>query len=148
MSEIVLDASVLLKWFHTDGEPNVKQASKLRADFEAGRLSILVPSLLWLEVMNVAARRLKWSATQLERLAERLVGLGFLVVEPELVRVARWAAEGLTAYDAAYVALAEQSGSQLITDDAGLADQASKFALALAEWPGPDEDGGDEVKNN
>ena len=133
MSEVVLDASVLLKWFHTEGEPNVEQANRVRARFEAGEFSVLVPSLLWLEVLNVAARRLGWGQEQLEQLAARLAGLGFVVLEPELGHVARWAAQGLTAYDAAYVAIAEQTGAALITDDAALVRQAPDHTVALAE---------------
>lgn len=131
MTDIVLDASVLLKWFHTEDEPRVEEAKRLETRFEAGELSVLVPALLWLEVLNVAARRLRWTREQLERLAARLGAIGFLVVEPELARVARWAAEGLTAYDAAYLAVAEQTGAQLITDDAELSRRAPVLAVAL-----------------
>ena len=132
MSELVLDASVLLKWFHTEGEPHVEQARRLRAGFEAGEFTILASSLLWLEVLNVAARRLRWAREQLEQLAARLEGLGVVMVEPELAHVARWATAGLTAYDAAYVAIAEQSGTELVTDDAELVRLAPKLAVALA----------------
>ena len=132
MSDVVLDASVLLKWFHTKEESRVEEAKRLQARFEAGELHVLVPSLLWLELLNVAARRLRWSREQLEALAERLGALGFAVVEPELERVARWAAQGLTAYDAAYLAVAEQTGAQLITDDAELVRVAPELTAALA----------------
>lgn len=132
MSELVLDASVLLKWFHSDGEADVEQATRLRSAFEAGQLKVLVPSLVWLELLNVAARRLGWPLEPLERLANQLQGFGFTVVEPELVRVARWAAAGMTAYDAAYVAVAEQSGAQLITADAKIVRLAPEVATVLA----------------
>ena len=132
MSDVVLDASVLLKWFHTDGEADVEQATRLRSAFEAGQLNVLVPSLVWLELLNVAARRFRWSMDPLERLANQLQGFGFTVIEPDLGRVARWAAVGMTAYDAAYVAVAEQSGAQLITADAELVRLAPGVATALA----------------
>lgn len=132
MSDVVLDASVLLKWFHTDGEADVEQATRLRSAFEAGQLNVLVPSLVWLELLNVAARRFRWSLDPLERLANQLQGFGFTVIEPDLGRVARWAAVGMTAYDAAYVAVAEQSGAQLITADAELVRLAPGVATALA----------------
>lgn len=132
MSDVVLDASVLLKWFHTQEEPRVEEAKGLKSRFESGELNVLVPSLLWLEVLNVAAR-LRWTGKQLERLAARLGALGFVVVEPDLVRVARWAAAGLTAYDAAYLAVAEQTGAQLITDDEEIIREAPELAVALTE---------------
>lgn len=144
MSDVVLDASVLLKWFHTQGEPNVEQATKLRARFEAGEVTVVVPSLIWLEVLNVAARRLSWPQDRLRQFATRLAALRFTVVEPELPRVAGWAGRGLTAYDAAYVAIAEQTGAQLITDDAELVRQAPGLAVALAEKAGGGDGAGSE----
>lgn len=43
-----------------------------------------------------------------------------MTLEPELAGIARWAGVGLTAYDAASVALAEETGVQLVTDDTGI----------------------------
>ena len=133
MTEAVLDASIVLKWFHSEGEKNVEAARRLRKRFEAGELRVLAPPLLWLEVLNVAARRWRWTEDQLERLATSLPELGFELFEPELSGVARWAAHGLTAYDAAYVAVAEDVGVELITDDAEIVGVASGLAAALAD---------------
>ena len=58
--------------------------------------------------------------------------LGFEMLEPDLARIARWAGAGLTAYDATYVALAEEAGVQLVTDDAGILDVAPDLATAPA----------------
>jgi predicted nucleic acid-binding protein len=132
VTEAVLDASVVLKWFHSEGEKNLEAARRLRKRFEAGELRVLAPPLLWLEVLNVAARRWRWTQDQLEQLATSLPELGFEVLEPELPDVARWTACGLTAYDAAYVALAERTGVELITDDAEVVRLAPGQAVALA----------------
>jgi predicted nucleic acid-binding protein len=115
---VVLDASVVLKWFHRENEANIDAARRLRRDFQAGELRIVAPPLLWLEILNVAARRWRWSSKQLDQLAAALPELGFEEIEPELEGIAEWAAKGLTAYDAAYVATAEEAGILLITDDA------------------------------
>ncbi len=131
MTEAVLDASVVLKWFHAEGERHLDDARRLREQFGAGELRVLAPRLLWLELLNVAARRWSWPQPQLEQLAGTLEQLGFEVLEPELAGVARWAANGLTACDAAYVAIAEQTGVQLITDDAEIVASAPKIATAL-----------------
>jgi predicted nucleic acid-binding protein len=131
MTEAVLDASVVLKWFHSSGERHVELALGVRERFEAGELRVLAPQLLWLELMNVPARRWHWPRARLEQLATTLEQLGFEVLEPELPSVARWAATGLTAYDAAYVAIAEQAGAQLITDDERIVAAAPQLAAAL-----------------
>lgn len=134
MTEAVLDASVVLKWFHSAEEENVEAARRLRERFEAGELRALAPSLLWLEVLNVAARRWRWTQDQLDQLAAALPELGFELVEPELLDVARWSACGLTAHDAAYVAAAEHTGVELITDDAEIVKVAPDLAVALARY--------------
>jgi predicted nucleic acid-binding protein len=129
--EVVLDASVVLKWFHSEGEENVEAARAIRSKFEAGELQVTAPPLLWLEVLNVAARRWQWTAAELEKLAATLPALGFLLIEPELQALARWTAQGLTAYDAAYVAVADHAGLVLITDDREIQGEAPEIAIAL-----------------
>ena len=103
----------------------------------SGELRVLAPQLLWLELLNVAARRWGWPQAQLEQLAVTLEQLGFELLEPELLSVARWAATGLTAYDAVYVAVAEQAGAQLITDDEQIVAAAPKIATALGDLQVP-----------
>lgn len=132
MTEVVLDASVVLKWFHSEGEKHAEAARKLRDRFETGELLVVAPPLLWLEILNVAARRWQWEASRLEALAASLPGLGFELVDPDPRGIARWAAKGLTAYDAAYVAVAEEAELPLVTDDRGILETASGLAEALS----------------
>ena len=93
MSEVVLDASVVLKWFGAE-QRGSSEARKLRNDYEAGRLSVVVPALLFLEIVNVAGRRWRWDEEALLDLAEALGDLSFGVGEPELQLVASWVARG------------------------------------------------------
>lgn len=135
MTEVVLDASVVLKWFRADGERHLEPAKSLRRKFEAGQLTVLAPPLLRLEIVNVAGRRWHWDEHTLIDLASSLEELGFEYEEPELDQVASWTARGLTAYDASYVALAEARTTTLITDDDLIVSVAGDFAKALAETP-------------
>ena len=91
MSEVVLDASVVLKWFAAE-QRGSSEAGKLRDDYEAGRLSVVVPALLFLELLNVAGRRWRWDEEALLELAQALGDLSFEVGEPELQLVASWVA--------------------------------------------------------
>jgi predicted nucleic acid-binding protein len=131
MTEVVLDASVILKWFRIEGERHVEPARLLRAAFESGELIVLAPPLLHLEIVNVAGRRWHWDESSLIDLALALDDLGFDLREPDLARVAGWTAQGLTVYDAAYVALAEGEGIPLITDDDPIVAAAGAIATAL-----------------
>ncbi len=127
----MLDASVIVKWFHQDGERHHEQARSLRAAFEAGAAAVFAPPLLCLEILNVAARRWGWTEHALVELAGSLGDAGFDFIEPKLELVAHWSARGLTAYDAAYVALAEQERIPLITDDELILSAAAGIAEAL-----------------
>jgi predicted nucleic acid-binding protein len=134
LREAVLDASVVLKWFREAGEHNVEAARGLRAEFEAGRLIALAPPLLFLEILNIAGRRWRLPGPAVEQLASALPKLGLQLVEPDLTSVAHWIIGGLTAYDAAYVAVAEQTGAPLITDDAEIARVAPKISISLTGY--------------
>lgn len=131
MTDVVLDASVVIKWFRAEGERHVEPARALRSAFEAGELIVFAPPLLRLEIVNVAGRRWGWKERALVELAEALDDLGFEFREPDLARVAHWTARGLTAYDGAYVAVAEATGAPLVTDDELIVDAAGELARAL-----------------
>jgi predicted nucleic acid-binding protein len=124
LRQLVLDASVLGRWIF---QP--KEAGALRAEFEAGELTIAVPALVFLELLNVAGRQLRWAVDELTELADRLQQSGFDVLEPDLARVATWVGRGLTAYDASYVALAEQLDVPLATGDRFILELAPKVAV-------------------
>ena len=54
MTEVVLDASVVLQWFTAGAEGG---AARIRDRFESGRVRVVVPRLLFLKIVNVTARR-------------------------------------------------------------------------------------------
>lgn len=133
MTEVVLDASVVLKWFRErdEGEVLVAAARELEERLVRGRLAVSVPSLLYLEVVNVAARRWGLPEPALLELATALGDYRFDVGSDEPTAVARWTARGLTAYDASYVALAEARRVPLVTADERILAAAPGVAQAL-----------------
>jgi predicted nucleic acid-binding protein len=132
VSEVVLDASVVLKWFRGAGERHVDEARALRASYEQGELVVWAPPLLHLELLDVAGGRWELEEDALVTLAGALDDLGFELLEPPLETVARWIACGLTAYDAAYLAVAEAASLELVTDDDRILELASTIARPLA----------------
>jgi predicted nucleic acid-binding protein len=129
MRECVLDASVILTWFAEEG---TSPARALRAEYESGDLAVLAPPLIHLEILNVAGRRWSWSEEALQKLAEGLDDLALELLEPELTTVATWVAAGLTAYDAAYVAVAEAAAIPLLTMDERILSVAPRVAARPA----------------
>ncbi len=129
MRRVVLDASVVIRWFG----PRAGTAAALRSEFEAGRLAVSVPTLLFLELLNVAGRQWRWREDRLQGLARELEGAKFEALDPQLDRVAIWISRGLTAYDANYVALAEQLAFPLVTEDRAILEVARDVAITLEE---------------
>ncbi len=133
MTEAVLDASVVLRWFETRHDPGSAAARALRQSFVSGALVILAPTLLFLEVVNVAGRSWRWQQPALLELASTLQALRFEIRDPELRDIARWTARGLSAYDASYVALAESESLKLITDDGAILKIAPRISSPLVK---------------
>lgn len=131
MTEAVLDASVVLKWLGSAGERGFAEARRLQEKHERGTLWVVIPGLVLLEVLNVAGRRWKWPGDALRELVAALEQLELDVAEPALASVAAWVDRGLTAYDAVYVALAEERGIPLVTDDRTILEIAGEVARPL-----------------
>jgi predicted nucleic acid-binding protein len=122
--DIVSDANVAFKWFHSEGEEEVAAARQLLAAHASRQLSIAVLDLTTYEIGNALIRRSGAAAaerttTVLEALAEICP-----VLQPEAgeLRLAATLAErhGLTFYDGVYAAVATWRGAQLATFDAAL----------------------------
>ena len=117
----VVDASVLMKWFLHEKEPDRDRALALRDLHVSGRSTIYIPRLAILEVLNAIRFSPKGDEEAGETALETLQDL-HLEIKPGDVNVLRkanaiaWAYK-ITIYDALYVALAEQVGYPLITAD-------------------------------
>lgn len=133
MIERILDASILVKWFKREDEEHVEAARALVERYEQGKLAICAPPLLFVEMLNIAARRWSWEARRLTTLAEQMDAYAFRIQQPSLVAIARWTARGLTAYDASYVALAEERRSVVLTADSQILALAGALAEPLAD---------------
>jgi predicted nucleic acid-binding protein len=113
---IVLDASVVVELL-----TNGALADSLRRDLAASNDSFIVPHLLDVEVANALRKLVAGQRFDSHRSQEFLAGLAALPAErfshlPLLARM--WELRhNFTAYDAAYIALAEATNSVLYTTD-------------------------------
>lgn len=131
---LVVDASVLLKGYSPDRERHAAQAELLFDRIETEHVQVVAPELLVLEVVNVAARKWHLGESSLDILVRSLSDMNVDVHAVDARRVAAWTARGLTAYDAAYVAVAEAQGLPFLTDDEQIAEIATDIAIPLAEY--------------
>jgi predicted nucleic acid-binding protein len=129
-----VDASIIIKWYKPENEHDRDAALRLRRAFDEGETQLVAPSLLALELVNSLGRRWNWPAVDLRNLVPAFADLGLQLVEPDLGMVVDWVLRGLTAYDAAYVAVAEELGHPLVTADARLIAAAAGIAVHVADF--------------
>jgi predicted nucleic acid-binding protein len=127
---IVLDASAVVAILVGSG----LGAERIREKIEPPDESLHVPHVMELEVLRALRRQALLGTLSRERSTEAITDLGNISFAryPHTPLIGRiWELkENLTAYDAAYVALAEALDAPLITMDAGLA-QASGIRAAV-----------------
>lgn len=120
---VVCDASVVIPWFHAEGESQVAESRAIAAA-RGSSVVIRGPDLLRWEVGNVLLRKMGVGADRAQAVLDRLhviTGPPVLLdaeVIGDAVRLA--ATHGLSLYDASYWALARATGSVLVTLDGEL----------------------------
>jgi predicted nucleic acid-binding protein len=119
-AEVVCDASVVLKWFHAEGEDEVAESRALLDLQASGTIALLVLDLTAYEVGNALVRGVGAPASAAQAVLEALA-LVCPPVTPNAIEVAAalLLAErhGLTLYDAAYAAVAHSRDARLATMD-------------------------------
>jgi len=138
VSQIVLDASVVLTWCFPD--ENADLAQLVAGMFKRGDTAI-APSFWPHEVLNallVGEKRKRISKELVRRFLDDLATLPIAleqfpsgIVFGRIQRLSR--AHGLTAYDAAYLDLAQHSGFPLATLDDDLAKACKDASVRLVE---------------
>ena len=130
------DSSVLLKWFHTEGEDEVAAAQAVLRAHRARQADVRVLDLTIYELGNTLLRSLRWPA---QRVGDRLDDLLFLcgpvlTLEPAWRRDAAELAQlhRLTFYDAAFAAAARGLDVTLVSADRRLL--ASGLAESVTAW--------------
>lgn len=137
----VADASVLACAFFPDEAEQDKALALLEAH-ATGRLSLIAPTLLPHEIANSvlkALRRGRMEAGDASAALARYQGLAIPLapVRPDAV-LAMAREHGCTAYDAAYMVLAQAEQCPLITADIRLCNavgETLRWVIRLSHWP-------------
>ncbi len=133
MTTLLVDTSVLIKWFHGSGETELTEARLIRDAHQRGQLEARIIDLALYEIGNVLLTRLRWAASDI---ADQLDDLVAICGTP-LITTSAWlrdasvigATHQLTFYDAAWAASAQALGITLVSADDKL------IAAGLAESP-------------
>lgn len=136
MSDVVIDASLALRWF-LDDEADREYALTILASLSKSRA--VVPMLWFYEVGNglvTAYRRKRVTLDQIQGFLQRVKALPINAAEYTSAEVLEIPAvaqlHNLTNYDAAYLALAIRLGLPLSTTDAELRRAAIAAGVAVA----------------
>jgi predicted nucleic acid-binding protein len=127
---VVLDASVAAKLYFTEDLSDLAEAAVRTADF------LIAPDLLFIELARVAAKQVRRGTTT-PAIGARAMDLmhGLLDETVPLEALAKRAFElaarhGVSAYDGAYLALAEERKLQVLTADVRLLRRADAEGLS------------------
>jgi len=119
MNEIVIDASVVVKWFIEEIDSD--KARFLRDKFIDGKIELIIPSLLYFEVLNALKYSQLFDPTELDDAGESLENYGFNVITikkeicKHMIKVA--VEHEMSIYDASYVGLSIGLGKLFCTAD-------------------------------
>lgn len=122
MSEVVVDTSVVVKWYIP--EQHHEQARALRDDYLDGAFDLVAPELVLFEAVNALRYSGHYDGERLEAAARSLPEYGIdLVSFGDAGAVAETANDlDITVYDAAYIALARKLDATVYTADGRLLD--------------------------
>ena len=128
---IVLDASVAVKWFSEKNEAHVESGVKIQEQKISGLLEIIVPDLFFLEVLNTFLTKSGFGPQDISIIQQALQKLNLKIVYPDdaiLKDTVKIVSDtGLTIYDSLYIAVAKVYGAPLYTEDKKILSCSSKY---------------------
>lgn len=129
--EIVLDASVVVKWFSEEEDSEI--AVKIRDKHIEGLTTIVSPDLVFYEVVNSLRYNPAFNVDDVTRVIADLIDIGIDLITPnkELMENAvKHAHEyNLSIYDAYYLSLAQLMGLEIVTADTQFYEKAKKIGI-------------------
>jgi len=132
---LVVDSSVIVKWFLADAESHVAEALDLLWRHQSGEVMLAAPELAALELINAMAKR-RISGPEIEAAACTFENMRLLlvpVVDLALDAAAICHRFSLSAYDSSFAALANRLDVPLVTEDRRLAASGACDARLLGE---------------
>jgi len=142
---LILDTSVVLKWFREKGAADVAEARKLREAFLSRRCALGAPDFLLIEVANALTAGHRASPKQVSEAIATVLEIGLHLFElqfPALEKAVELAsAYGVAVYDSYFLAVAIESGGLLVTADEAFLRKVKAHVniTSLREFRLPDE---------
>ncbi len=119
--DIVLDASIGVKWFNDKNEEYVENAIAIQDKKISGEINIIVPDLFFIEILNAFITKSDFSVEDVATIREVLFKMDLEIKYPDnslLSEASEIALEhGLTIYDSLYIAVAKSCNAVFYTED-------------------------------
>ena len=138
-STIILDSSVIAKWFFPEEDSDIALGIKER--FASGKLSITIPVLLYYEINNIlrtGAKFARINSNDILKTYQSFLNLNFIAYSTAdlLVKTLEIALKyDISSYDASYIALAEHLQIPFLTADQKLINKVtSKYIFNLKNY--------------
>ena len=137
----VIDASVALKWQFKD-ESETEASIQMLIDFIEGKISLFSPTLFIYEVVSaihIAVSRNRIAKDEGIEIIRDILGIGVVLtdfsgLEEKTLHMAKTYRR--SAYDCAYLALAQKEGCDFYTGDKRLFNAMIKSKLPFVKWIG------------
>jgi len=117
---LILDTSVIVKWFFKDNENRKEKADIILSMYMDNKIKIIAPELAVFEMANVLKSKLnKYRSEQLE-IIDKLYNMGIIFyIDVEILKGAVKIAIDIkeSVYDGIFLATAEYFNGKFITDD-------------------------------
>ena len=120
---MVLDTSVIVKWFFKDDEENIKKADIILKQYLNNEIRIITPELSAFELANVLKNKIKKYQNVNLDIIDKLYNLGIIFyIDKEILKFATKIATAIneSVYDCIFIATAERFNCKLVTDDNSL----------------------------
>jgi len=141
MDKIVVDSSVVIKWFVT--EPLSDESRRVLDGYQSGSFTLLAPDLLAAEIGNIVWKKYRFQGLA-KADAEQII-TAFRELNIELIPATELLAEALqiamtherTVYDSLYIALSKRENCVYITADERLVNTMSQSfpkIVWIANW--------------
>ncbi len=134
---LVLDASVVVKWYCEEKDSD--KALEIRERYRRHKVNIIVPDLLFYEVINAIRFNLEIIEETKKRIAKNLLAIGFDTVIPsrnQYVEALSFALKkDLTIYDSIYYVIAKDADAVYVTADKNFWSKTKNRAIVLlGKW--------------
>ncbi|MHB1276181.1 MAG: type II toxin-antitoxin system VapC family toxin [Candidatus Humimicrobiaceae bacterium] len=131
--DIVLDASVAVKWFSAVNEDNVETALQIQRLKIINSLEIVVPDLFFLEIINAFISKSKFGLKDVCLIEETLYKMNLKIIFPDhlILKNSIEIADksNLTIYDSLYISVAQVFEALLLTADKKILANKSKYSF-------------------